>query len=401
MEARRILDRAPGSARDVLHAGARETAARQAGQVGEPLVVAMRHEAHRVRILGADERVVDVAPDLEPARADRGPDPRDDIVRVDVHRAKRRLEHARRQSAPARVRGGDDAASPIGEQDGQAVGRAHRDRDAGRRVNAASAWGGCASASARLCASIATTCVPWTWRSWHGVAPVQRREPRALVVLAVAGRRDRDDASPAPSSRERSRSSQAQGVDQRREIGRHGRDEPPRLARRRIGEAELLGVQRLARERGHARRGLARAVDRIADERVADRRGSVVATAHAGWRGLAAGVLEATMRRVDVDPHDVVAWIGPAIGPRRFEVGRDVYDAFVGAEDADAVCFVPHRDDKWLADLPGLARRRLARAGVHDVAGGTWCTVEDAARFHSWRRDKGHGRMLTAIAIAG
>jgi copper oxidase (laccase) domain-containing protein len=86
--------------------------------------------------------------------------------------------------------------------------------------------------------------------------------------------------------------------------------------------------------------------------------------------------------------------------PRRFEVGRDVYDAYVGAEDADAVCFVPHREDKWLADLPGLARRRLARAGVHDVAGGTWCTVEDAARFHSWRRDKSHGRMLTAIAIA-
>jgi len=132
----------------------------------------------------------------------------------------------------------------------------------------------------------------------------------------------------------------------------------------------------------------------------ADRRGSVVAAAHAGWRGLAAGVLEATLRAMDVDPHDVVAWIGPAIGPRQFEVGRDVYDAYVGAEDADAVCFVPHREDKWLADLPGLARRRLARAGVHDVAGGTWCTVEDAVRFHSWRRDKSHGRMLTAIAIA-
>ena len=132
----------------------------------------------------------------------------------------------------------------------------------------------------------------------------------------------------------------------------------------------------------------------------ADRRGSVVAAVHAGWRGLAAGVLEATLRAMDVDPHDVVAWIGPAIGPRQFEVGRDVYDAYVGAEDADAVCFVPHREDKWLADLPGLAHRRLARAGVHDVAGGTWCTVEDAVRFHSWRRDKSHGRMLTAIAIA-
>jgi YfiH family protein len=132
----------------------------------------------------------------------------------------------------------------------------------------------------------------------------------------------------------------------------------------------------------------------------ADRRGGVVGVAHAGWRGLAAGVLEATLLAMDVDARDVVAWIGPAIGPRRFEVGRDVYDAYVGAEDSDAVCFVPHREDKWLADLPGLARRRLARAGVHRVAGGTWCTVEDPARFHSWRRDRSNGRMLTAIAIA-
>lgn len=131
----------------------------------------------------------------------------------------------------------------------------------------------------------------------------------------------------------------------------------------------------------------------------ADRAGSVVAAAHAGWRGLAAGVLEATLRAIALAPREIVAWIGPAIGPRSFEVGRDVYDAFVGAEDADAVCFAPHRDDKWLADLPGLARRRLARAGVHDVAGGTWCTVEDASRFHSWRRDRADGRMLTVIAL--
>jgi YfiH family protein len=131
----------------------------------------------------------------------------------------------------------------------------------------------------------------------------------------------------------------------------------------------------------------------------ADRRGSVVAAAHAGWRGLAAGVLEATLAAMDVAPAEIVAWIGPAIGPRRFEVGRDVYDAFVGAEDADAVAFAPHREDKWLADLPALARRRLARAGVRDVAGGTWCTYEDPARFHSWRRDRASGRMITAVAI--
>ena len=132
----------------------------------------------------------------------------------------------------------------------------------------------------------------------------------------------------------------------------------------------------------------------------ADRAGTVVAAAHAGWRGLAAGVLEATLAAMGVAPRDVVAWIGPAIGPRRFEVGRDVLDAYAGPQPADAACFVPHREGKWLADLPGLARARLARAGVADVAGGTWCTVEDAARFHSWRRDRASGRMLTAIAMA-
>jgi copper oxidase (laccase) domain-containing protein len=110
-------------------------------------------------------------------------------------------------------------------------------------------------------------------------------------------------------------------------------------------------------------------------------------------------VLEATLAAMDVAPADVVAWIGPAIGPRAFEVGRDVLDAFVTVEPADEACFAPHAAGKWLADLPGLARRRLARAGVRDVAGGTWCTVEDGARFHSWRRERSAGRMATAIAI--
>lgn len=132
----------------------------------------------------------------------------------------------------------------------------------------------------------------------------------------------------------------------------------------------------------------------------ADRAGSVVAAAHAGWRGLAAGVLEATVQAMRVDPRGIVAWIGPAIGPRAFEVGADVFDAFVAQERADASCFAPLREGKWLADLPALARGRLARAGVDRVAGGGWCTLEDAARFHSWRRDRGAGRMATAVALA-
>ena len=133
---------------------------------------------------------------------------------------------------------------------------------------------------------------------------------------------------------------------------------------------------------------------------LADRQASVVGAAHAGWRGLAAGVLEATVHAMGAVPRDLVAWIGPAIGPRRFEVGRDVFDAFVAAHPDDAAAFAPFREGKWLADLPALARRRLARLGVARVDGGTWCTVEDAARFHSWRRDRGAGRMTTAIALA-
>lgn len=148
-------------------------------------------------------------------------------------------------------------------------------------------------------------------------------------------------------------------------------------------------------------RGLAIAV-RAADclpVLMCDRAGTVVAAAHAGWRGLAAGVLEAAVEAMAVAPGDIVAWIGPAIGPRAFEVGRDVLDAFVAGDPGDASCFSPCSEGKWLADLPALARRRLARRGVTRVSGGSWCTFEDAARFHSWRRDRSPGRMATAIAI--
>lgn len=123
-----------------------------------------------------------------------------------------------------------------------------------------------------------------------------------------------------------------------------------------------------------------------------------VAVAHAGWRGLAAGVLEATVEAMDTMPDDLAAWIGPGIGPRAFEVGRDVVDAFVSVEREDADCFTPLREGKWLADLPELARRRLGRAGLpwmHAMPRDTWCTVGDAARFHSHRRDRSTGRMAT------
>ena len=132
----------------------------------------------------------------------------------------------------------------------------------------------------------------------------------------------------------------------------------------------------------------------------ADRAGTIVGAAHAGWRGLAAGVLEATLRAMDAAPRDIVAWIGPAIGPKRFEVGSDVVDAFCVPDPDAAHRFAPQRNGKWLADLYGLARDRLSRAGVTAVAGGDHCTMTESGRFFSWRRDKDTGRMATLVWLA-
>jgi len=128
--------------------------------------------------------------------------------------------------------------------------------------------------------------------------------------------------------------------------------------------------------------------------------GSGVGAAHAGWRGLAGGVLEATVASLceaaACAPAGLHAWIGPCIGPRQFEVGADVVEALGGGQH-----FVPRpRADgamRWLADLPGLARGRLQAAGVTQISGGAWCTVEDASRFFSFRRDGITGRMAAAV----
>jgi YfiH family protein len=128
-----------------------------------------------------------------------------------------------------------------------------------------------------------------------------------------------------------------------------------------------------------------------------DRAATCVAAAHAGWRGLASGVLENTLEGMAVAPEDVLAYLGPGIGRDAFEVGSDVRDAFVmrdaGAQDA----FRPLREGKWLADLFQLARRALTRAGVAAVYGGGQCTVSDPARFYSYRRDRTTGRMAALI----
>lgn len=134
---------------------------------------------------------------------------------------------------------------------------------------------------------------------------------------------------------------------------------------------------------------------------LADRRGSVLGVAHAGWRGLAAGVLDATVTAMGAPASEIVAWLGPAIGPAAYEVGADVHAAYCDGDPGCSTHFVPQRDGKWLADLPALARRRLARLGITDVAGGTWCTFSDASRFFSWRRDRGAGRMALIAWLDG
>jgi hypothetical protein len=135
---------------------------------------------------------------------------------------------------------------------------------------------------------------------------------------------------------------------------------------------------------------------------LADDEGSVVGVAHAGWRGLAGGVVEALAGAMGVAPRRLIAWLGPAIGPAAFEVGEDVLAAFTAADPGAQAAFQPYpgRPGKWLADLGALARRRLAALGVASVHGGGMCTVSEA-RWFSHRRDRGaSGRMAAFIWLA-
>lgn len=129
--------------------------------------------------------------------------------------------------------------------------------------------------------------------------------------------------------------------------------------------------------------------------------GGAVAAAHAGWRGLAAGVLEAAVAVLPRAPSRVLAWLGPAIGPEAFEVGPDVRACFVDADASSAGCFRRGRGDRWHADLFALARRRLLAAGVSAVHGGGVCTVGDARHWFSYRRDRRCGRMASLVWIEG
>ena len=127
------------------------------------------------------------------------------------------------------------------------------------------------------------------------------------------------------------------------------------------------------------------------------RDGERVGAAHAGWRGLASGVLEHTVRALGVAPAQLSAWLGPAISQRHFEVGAEVRDAFVAADPGAGAYFVANERGRWQSDLAGLARRRLTAAGVGAISGGEWCTFADPERFYSHRRDGRGGRMAALI----
>ena len=128
--------------------------------------------------------------------------------------------------------------------------------------------------------------------------------------------------------------------------------------------------------------------------------GSEIGAAHAGWRGLAAGVLEATLTQLETPAHRLFAWLGPCIGAGSYEVGEEVRDAFVASDIGTAACFAATRPGHWLADLAALARRRLQAAGVQRVHGGGFDTLADA-RFYSYRRDGARsGRLASLIWLA-
>ena len=129
--------------------------------------------------------------------------------------------------------------------------------------------------------------------------------------------------------------------------------------------------------------------------------GSVIGAAHAGWRGLAAGVLENTIAAMRVPPEKILAWLWPAAGPQAYEVGNEVRAAFVDVDARAAPAFNPTRPGHWLCDLYSLARLRLAAAGVARVHGGGLCTISDPQRFYSYRRDGRTGRMANLIWING
>ncbi len=129
----------------------------------------------------------------------------------------------------------------------------------------------------------------------------------------------------------------------------------------------------------------------------ASRDGARIGAAHAGWRGLASGVLEETVKALRVPGRDLLAWLGPCISREHFEVGEEVREEFVQQDPCASAYFDRNARGRWQADLVGLAKRRLEHLGVTDIAGGHWCTFADRERFYSHRRDGKGGRLAALI----
>jgi YfiH family protein len=211
-------------------------------------------------------------------------------------------------------------------------------------------------------------------------------------------------------------------------LGHHVGDDPDRVAenRRRLREALGLDQDPVWLEQVHGTHVLrlddhTLPADRRADAATTDRPGRAlvvltadclpvllcrrdgrrVGVAHAGWRGLAAGVLEATVASMDADPEDLAVWLGPSIGPGAYEVGEEVRRAFVGRDPVSAGFFRPGRPGHWQFDLPGLARHRTEALGIGQIHAGQWCTFSDPGRFFSHRRDGPCGRMATLVWMGG
>jgi YfiH family protein len=156
---------------------------------------------------------------------------------------------------------------------------------------------------------------------------------------------------------------------------------------------------------GAADASMTRRRDRVCVIQVADcvpvlfgaRDGSAVAAAHAGWRGVAAGVLESTVRSLGREARELCAWLGPGIGRRHFEVGDEVRAAFLSGDPAAGADFEANDRGRWQCDLFSLTRRRLSKLGVREISGGDCCTYADAERFFSYRRDGQCGRMAALV----
>ena len=128
-----------------------------------------------------------------------------------------------------------------------------------------------------------------------------------------------------------------------------------------------------------------------------DKEATAVAALHTGWRGLINGIIESGVALFEKPGDSILAWLGPAIGPQAFEVGEDVFQAFVRQDSETEACFQPLSPKKWLVDLYALARRRLQNLGIDAVYGGSFCTYSDPVRFYSYRRDGQCGRMASLI----